>query len=77
MTHTSRWPMFTSSKIDIVYEVIELRWIYPGQTLIVAAVLAVPSYFLIRGVANRIARLWLPVPLAPSPGNGRKKGPGR
>jgi hypothetical protein len=62
------WKHFTAAVIiDLIYEVIELRWIYPGQALIVAAVLALPSYLVIRGLANRIARLWLPAPLAPSP----------
>lgn len=38
--------------------VILFRWIYPGQALIVAATLALPPYFLIRGwLANRLARL--------------------
>jgi hypothetical protein len=42
--------------IDLIYEVVVFRWIYPTQALIVAATLAVPPYFLIRGVANRLAR---------------------
>jgi len=38
--------------------VILFRWIYPGQPLIVAATLALPPYFVIRGwLANRLARL--------------------
>ena len=41
--------------IDVIYELIVFRWIYPGQALIVAAVLALLPYFLIRGVANRLA----------------------
>ncbi|MBR0717663.1 hypothetical protein [Bradyrhizobium liaoningense] len=45
--------------IDLVYEIIVFRWIYPGQVLIVAATLALPTYFLIRGLANRLARRWL------------------
>ena len=62
------WKLFTAAVIiDLIYEVIELRWIYPGQALIVAAVLALPSYFVIRGLANRVARLWPAAPLAPSP----------
>jgi hypothetical protein len=66
--------LFTAAVvIDLIYQVIELRWIYPGQALIVAAVLALPSYFLIRGLANRIARLWLPEQLAPSPHSPAKK----
>jgi hypothetical protein len=44
--------------IDLIYELIVFRWIYPGQALIVAATLSLPPYFLIRGSANRLARWW-------------------
>lgn len=43
--------------MDVVYQVLDLHWIYPAQAVIVAAILAFPSYFVIRGLANRIARL--------------------
>ena len=43
--------------IDLIYEIIEFRTIYPGQSLIVAAVLALLPYPLIRGSVNRILRL--------------------
>ena len=42
--------------IDVVYEFIAFRWIYPIQPLLVALVLAVIPYLLIRGPVNRIAR---------------------
>ena len=45
--------------IDLIYEIVVFRWIYPGQALIVAATLALPAYFLLRGLANRVARRWL------------------
>jgi hypothetical protein len=45
--------------IDVIYEIIEFRHVYPLQPLIVAAFLAVIPYLLIRGPANRIARRWL------------------
>jgi hypothetical protein len=55
------WKLFTAAVVvDLIYQVIELRWVYPGQALIVAATLALPSYFLIRGVTNRAVRLWPP-----------------
>jgi hypothetical protein len=41
--------------IDVVYEFIAFRWIYPFQPLLVALVLAVIPYLLIRGPVNRIA----------------------
>lgn len=44
--------------MDVVYELFVFHWIYPIQSLVVAAVLAVPSYFLIRGLANRLTRRW-------------------
>lgn len=45
--------------IDLIYEVIALRRIYPGQSAIVATTLALVPYLIIRGPANRIARCWL------------------
>lgn len=44
--------------IDFVYQVTELRWFYPEEALIVAAILALIPYLLLRGPANRIARHW-------------------
>ena len=45
--------------IDLVYQWIELRWIYPGEALIVAFLLACVPYALVRGTVNRLARLWM------------------
>jgi hypothetical protein len=42
--------------IDLIYEITVYRWIYPGQALLIAFVLAVPSYWKARGLTNRIAR---------------------
>jgi hypothetical protein len=42
--------------IDVVYEIYVLRWVYPLQALIVATILAVPSYVVARGLINRIMR---------------------
>jgi len=39
--------------IDVIYQIIVFRWVYPGQALIVATVLALPLYFLIRGLTDR------------------------
>jgi len=44
--------------IDFVYQVIELRWFYPEEAVIVATLLALMPYLLLRGPANRIARYW-------------------
>ncbi len=42
--------------IDLIYEWVVFREIYPGQSLIVAALLALLPYPLLRGVVNRIIR---------------------
>jgi hypothetical protein len=59
--------------VDLIYELVELGRIYPVQSLIVAAVLALLPYLLLRGVANRILRLRLAESKEPaqSDGSGR------
>ncbi len=47
---------FVALGIDIVYQLIQLRWVYPGEALVVAQIVAVVPYLLIRGPVNRIAR---------------------
>ena len=42
--------------IDVVYQIVMQRWVYPGDALIVAIVLALVPYLLIRGSVTRIAR---------------------
>jgi hypothetical protein len=42
--------------LDVVYQLIVLRWVYPGETLIVAAALALLPYLIFRGLITRIAR---------------------
>ena len=42
--------------IDVIYELIVYRWVYPGQAVIVATVLAIIPYLMIRGPVTRIAR---------------------
>jgi hypothetical protein len=44
--------------LDVVYQLIVLHTVYPGETLIVALVLAVVPYLLLRGPVNRIVRLF-------------------
>lgn len=42
--------------IDAVYQIVVQRWVYPGEALIVATLLAFVPYLLIRGPVTRIAR---------------------
>jgi len=44
--------------LDVVYSIIVHRWIYPGQSMIVAIVLTIAPYLLLRGPVTRIARLF-------------------
>jgi hypothetical protein len=49
---------FLAIIMDAIYQWIVQRWIYPGEIVIVAILLAVIPYLLIRGPVNRIARRW-------------------
>jgi hypothetical protein len=42
--------------MDAVYQFIVFRWFYPVEALLVAAILALIPYLLIRGPVTRIAR---------------------
>jgi hypothetical protein len=48
--------------IDLIYQLVVFGEIYPGQSLIVATVLALLPYPLLRGVVNRIMRRRRQVP---------------
>lgn len=41
--------------IDVAYQVMVFRWVYPLELLLVAFLLACVPYLLIRGPANRLA----------------------
>jgi hypothetical protein len=45
--------------IDVIYQWIALRWVYPGEAVLVAFLLACVPYVLIRGPVNRLARIWM------------------
>jgi hypothetical protein len=42
--------------LDVVYQYRVFRWFYPHEALVVALVLAVVPYFLLRGLVNRLLR---------------------
>ena len=42
--------------IDVVYQIIVGRWIYPSEAIIVGAILAVLPYLVFRGIVNRLLR---------------------
>ena len=42
--------------VDVVYQVIVERWVYPSEALMVGLILAVLPYLVFRGIVNRILR---------------------
>jgi hypothetical protein len=42
--------------IDVVYQFLVLRFVYPGEALLVAFILAFLPYLLVRGFVNRLAQ---------------------
>ena len=48
--------LLLATLIDVAYQVLVFRWIYPGEALIVALILAFVPYLVVRGPATRIAR---------------------
>ena len=43
--------------LDVVYQLIVQRWIYPGEVIVVAFILAILPYLILRGLVNRLSRL--------------------
>ncbi|MFZ0711284.1 MAG: hypothetical protein WAM53_14695 [Terrimicrobiaceae bacterium] len=41
--------------LDVICQFVVFRWVYPGETLLVATVLGNVPYLLVRGPVNRIA----------------------
>ena len=42
--------------LDVVYQIVVLRFVYPGEAIIVAFVLAILPYLILRGPVTRLAR---------------------
>lgn len=42
--------------MDVIYQIIETRFVHPVDALLVAFVLAIVPYVIVRGPANRLAR---------------------
>lgn len=42
--------------LDVVYQIIEHRWVYPGEAILVAVILAIIPYLVFRGPVNRLSR---------------------
>ena len=46
---------FAALAVDVVYQIVQLECVYLGEALIIAKIVALVPYVLIRGLANRIA----------------------
>lgn len=42
--------------LDVVYQIIVQRFVYPGETIVVALALAIVPYLIVRGLVTRLAR---------------------
>ncbi len=52
--------------LDAVYQIIVIHFVYPGEMIIVAIILAIVPYLILRGLVTRIARKAKhPIPIAP------------
>lgn len=45
--------------LDLIYQIVVYQRFYPGETLIVAFLLAIIPYLVMRGPVNRVARLFM------------------
>jgi hypothetical protein len=41
--------------LDVVYQVVVQRFVYPGEVVVVAVLLAIVPYLVVRGVVTRVA----------------------
>jgi hypothetical protein len=58
--------------LDVVYQIIELRFVYVGEAIIVAFILAIAPYLILRGLVTRVARKKIAASTAPGSTDLRK-----
>lgn len=58
-------PFILAIVLDLVYQLIIAKFVYPLELLFTATLLALVPYALLRGPFNRLARLFLPADRAP------------
>ena len=51
--------------LDAVYQIIVIHFVYPGEMIIVAIILAIVPYLILRGLVTRVARKKKVTPTAP------------
>lgn len=55
--------------IDVIYQIIELKFVYVGEALSVAIILAIIPYLIVRGPVNRLARRFQKIEKEPLAGD--------
>ena len=60
-------PFLLAIVLDLLYQLMTIRFVYPLELLFTATVLALVPYALLRGPFNRVARLFSPAARAPPP----------
>ena len=48
--------MIVAIVIDLIYQIIVVRWFYPREALTVAVAVAIVPYGIVRGFTNRLSR---------------------
>jgi hypothetical protein len=44
--------------LDVVYQIVVQRFVYPGEVVLVSLLLAIVPYLVVRGLVTRLARLF-------------------
>jgi len=61
--------------LDAVYQVIATRFVYLGEVIVVAFVLAIVPYLVLRGLVTRLARPWVATPKGPMQSQSARRMP--
>ena len=51
-----RVPFLIAAALDVIYQIVVHRWVYPLELIFTATLLALVPYLLLRGPANRVAK---------------------
>lgn len=43
--------------LDVIYQIIVLRFVYPGEAIVTAVALAIVPYLIVRGLVTRVAQM--------------------
>ncbi|MGZ4830756.1 MAG: hypothetical protein ACXV78_14050 [Candidatus Angelobacter sp.] len=52
--------------LDVIYQILVLRFVYPGEAIIVAFILAIVPYLIMRGLVTRVVRTRKAAPVQPA-----------